>query len=281
VNKTELPVLHKDPVRGKKRLWQAALTLVVALSAALTATVAGPASAAVQAPARTAAAPAAAVNDLTATSLQAMARYVHLSHGRYVLDTSEALKAGVSRQAVDTESALVADMNKALDPGTAAVSKENDGVVLDSEDGVTMNAATALSDAGVQASDYTITILQGVTIEVNSTGIYISMTATAVSEFKDAAASAEDITKLVVVVGDILLAVGAVITAAVAAVPSAGISAPVAAALWAAATAIFNALGVGVEAVLDFASQVVELCAASDGSAEFAITLAPPFLSCS
>jgi hypothetical protein len=186
VSNIELPVLRTHAIAGNKRLRRVvSLITAAALSASLIAA-AGPASAAAREPARTA--PVSLVssdNALPAVSLTAAARYVHLSDGRFTLDTLEAKQAGVSSQALSTESALVAGMNQALDRRTASVSSAGDGVVLD------------VAAVPADAQDTTITLLPGITLTISSTGIQLSLTKEAVTEVENVLAVGQTVASLV------------------------------------------------------------------------------------
>jgi hypothetical protein len=97
VSNIDLPVLRKHAIDGSKRLRRVVPVITaVALSVSLLAAVAGPASAAVREPARTAmVSSAASDNGLPAVSLTSAVRYVHLSDGRLILDTAKAIPAGI------------------------------------------------------------------------------------------------------------------------------------------------------------------------------------------
>jgi hypothetical protein len=128
-------------------------------------------------------------NALTAGSMTTMTLYVHVSGGRFTLDTLGGERAGVSSQALKTESALVAVRNTLLDRGPAFGSSR-DGAV---------DAATATpADA---APGTTVTILPGVTLTVSSTGIQLILTKDAVTEVESVVGFGEDVASLV---GEIL-----------------------------------------------------------------------------
>jgi hypothetical protein len=237
VSNIELRVLRKHAIGGNKRLQRVVpLITAAALCVSLIAT-AGPASAAVRQPARTAPIRLAfSGNGLPAVSLTTAARYVHLSDGRFTLGTLNAERAGASGQALSTESALVADMNKLLGRGIATVDSARDGVVIDTAKVV---PASAL--------DTTITVLPGITLSITSTGIQLSLTAAAVTEVENVASFGENVAGLV---GDIL---------ALALIPvpyGPGIASSI-------AGLVANALGIG--------SDFLRFCTASDGSATFTV----------
>jgi hypothetical protein len=187
VSNIELPVLRKHAIHGKKRLRRVVLPAIAAatLTASLTAA-AVPASAAVRMPARTAPISVApSDNSLPAVSLTTAARYVHISHGRFTLETLKAREAGVSNQALGTESTIVAGMNGFLDRGIATVNKAGDGVVVDTAKAVHANA----KDAG-------ITVAKGITITISTTGIEINMTKAGVTEFENEVTVVKDVAQI-------------------------------------------------------------------------------------
>jgi hypothetical protein len=239
VNNIDLPVIRKQAIERSKRI-RHIIPLITAtvLSVSLVAAVVVPANAAVREPARTA--PISLTSGdtaLAAVPLTSAARYVHLSRGRFTVDTLDAEKAGVNGQALSTESALAVGMNRLLDRGAATVNSARDGVVV--------NAAKAVP-ASVQ--DTIITVLPGITLSITSTGIQLSMTAEAVTEVENTASFAGNVANLV---GDIL-------GIALAAVPNGG--AGIASGI---ADLVADAIGIG--------SDFLKFCTASNGSATFTI----------
>lgn len=229
----DLPVLRKHAIDGSKRLRRLVpLITAAALSTSLIAAAAGPANAAVQEPARTAAISLASSNNgLPAVSLTSAARYVHFSDGRLILDAENAGKAGVSSQALSTESALVASMNKVLDRGTATASSARDDV-----------AANAAKAVPATAQDTTITVLPGITLTITSTGIQLSLTKEAVTEVENVVGFGQNVASLV----------GAILN--ISQVPALG-----------------GQIASIVASSLGLANGLLELCTASDGSAAFTI----------
>ncbi len=188
----EPPVLRKHAVDGKKRRQRiVSLVTAAALSGALIAAAAGPASAAVRQPARTAPISlASSDNGVSTTSLTAAARYVHLSDGRFILDTLDAERAGVSNHALSAESALVTGLNEFHYRATATADSVRKGSV---------DAANA-GQTGA-APDTSITVLPRITLIIDSTGIQLSMTPQAVTEVETVLGFGQDVAFLV---GDIL-----------------------------------------------------------------------------
>jgi hypothetical protein len=235
VSNVELPVLRKHAMDGKRRLRRVvSLVTAAALGASLLAGAAGPASAAVQEPARSAPISfASGDNALPAVALAAAARYVHVSDGRLSLDTVEGEKAGVSSQALSTESALVASWNRVLSHENVTVNSARDtrGGVVD--------VAAAVPAA---AQDTTITLLPGITLTINSTGIQLSMTRQAVTEVENLVGFGQAVASLV---GSIL---------AISGVPLGGQIAAI----------VATSLGLG--------NSLLRLCTASDGSATFTVS---------
>lgn len=228
----------RNTIDGSKRLRHVVpLITAAALSVSLIAAAAGPASAAVREPTRTAPTSlASSDNDLLAVSLTSAARYVHLSDGRFTLDARDAEKAGVSSKALSTESTLVAGTNKLLNGGTATVNSARDGVVVD-----------AAKTDPASAKDTTITVLPGITLSITNTGIQLSMTEEAVTEVQNLAGFAENVATLV---GDIL----ALALIAVPDGPEIGSSI---------AYLVADAIGIG--------SDFLRACTAGDGSATFTV----------
>jgi hypothetical protein len=199
VSNIELPVPGQHTMHGKKRLRRVVpLITAAALGAALIAAAAGPASAAVLEPART------APNSLAARD------------------------NGLSAA---SESALVASMNNRLDRATATVNRDGGGVDI-------VDIAQVVPAA---TPDTTITVVPGVTLTIDNTGIQLSMTKEAVTEVENLAGFGQSVASLV---GSIL---------AVAQVPDG----PQIAAI------VGAALGVG--------SSFLKLCTAPDGSATFTV----------
>jgi hypothetical protein len=212
-------------MHGSKRLRRIVpLITAAALSASLIAA-AGPASVAVREPTRTT--PNSLANGLPVTSLRTAAHYVHPGDGRFTLDTT---KAGVSSQALSTENAIVASMNNLLDREPATATSARGDVVV--------NVAHAVPAAN---PDTTITVVPGITLTINNTGIQLNLTKEAVTEVENLAGFGQSVASLV---GSIL---------AVAQVPDGPQIASIVAA----------ALGVG--------SSFLKLCTAPDGSATFTV----------
>jgi hypothetical protein len=216
VSNIELPVLRKQAIDGSKRLWRVVpLVTAAALSASLMAGAAGSANAAVREPARTAPISlASSGNALPAVSLTAAARYVHVSDGGLTFGTG----------------GPVASMDKLLDRGTAAAGRARGGVTVD--------VATAVPAA---AQDTTITILPGITLTINSTGIQLSMTKEAVTEVENVVGFGQNVASLV---GAILAISGVPLGSQIASI---------------------------VASSLGLANGLLKLCTASDGSAAFTI----------
>jgi len=249
VSNIELPVLRKHATDGNKRL-RRVVPLITAgvLSASLIAGVAGPASAAVREPARSA--PISLASSDNAQT--AAASYVHLSDGRFTLDTRGAEQAGVSSQALSTEGIVVAGLNKLLDrePATTAASTR-DGIVGGAE----------VASASTQGT--TITLLPGITLTISNTGLQLSMTKPAVTEVTNVVGFVKDLTAIVATaIADNPVVVAAISAAMVAITgnPAAAVTGP-----------IIAAAGVFVTAVIGLAADVLKICTASDGSATFTV----------
>lgn len=228
----DLPVLHAHNIDRNKRLRHlVSLITGAALSTSLIVAVAGPASATVREPARTAPiSQASSDSGLPAVSLTAAAHYVHFSDGQFTLDTLNAGKAGVSSQALSTESALVASMNRLLDRRATTVNSVRDDAV----------DVASIVPAGAQGT--TITIVPGITLTISSTGIQLSMTKEAVAEVENVLGFAQTVASLV--------------SAILAVIPQAQPGGPI-------AGIVASALGLG--------NSLLKLCTASDGSATFTI----------
>jgi hypothetical protein len=237
VSDIEMPILRKHAIDGKKRLRRIVpLIAAAALSAPLIAVAVGPASAAAGESERMV--PISLTfsdNGLPAVSLSSAARFVHVRDGRFTLETLDAEKAGVSSQALSTESTLVAGMNKLLGGGTATVDGARDGVV---------DAAKAVP-ASVQGT--TITVLPGITLSITSSGITLSMTPEAVAEIQDVAGFAEHVADLV----------GSILALALIAVPD--------------GSDIASSISDIVGAAIGIGSDFLAACTASNGSATFDI----------
>jgi hypothetical protein len=285
VNKTELPVSGQYLAHVKKRLGRLVLPVVTAaaLTASLTAVAAAPAGAAVQQPTRTAATSVASSDiGLPDVSLKAAARYVHFEDGRFAFEARQAQRHGVSGKAIESEGIMVGTMNALLDSRIAAVNKAHDGVAFDTTRAVGFAAkavhasskATQADAKAVQADakGLNITVLNGITISVNTTGIQIVLSKAAATEIENLAAIAANITPFVgAVVGLILVASAPAIAGALA---TTGIFATAALAL-AALTPLIPGITAIITAVLNgvagFIGNLVKLCSASNGTATFTI----------
>jgi hypothetical protein len=233
VRNIELSVHRQHALDSTKRLRRVVSVITAAaLSASLIAAAAGPASAAVGEPARTAPIVSFATSDngLRAVSLMTAARYVHPSDGHFTLDTLGAKRAGASSQALRTEGDLVTSLNKLLDHETTTANSARDGIVID--------FAQAVPAA---AQDTTITVVPGITLTIASTGIQLSLTKEAVTEVENVLGFGQSVASLV---GSIL---------AVAQVPNGGAIAGI------------------VASSLGLANGLLKLCTAPDGSATFTI----------
>jgi len=232
VNNTELSTSRMLATGGDKRIRRAVpFVTAVAVSAAMVTSTAGPASAAVQHQAQSASVSLAfGGSAVPAASLMAAAPYVHVNGGQVTVDTLGAEKAGVSSQALKTESAIAASLDQLLDRGTASSGAVRNGVALD---------VAAVVPAAVQGT--TITLLPGIVLTIDNSGIQLNMSKQAVTEVESVVGFGQSVASLV----------GAILSAAQ--VPLGGQIAGI----------IASALGVG--------NAFLKLCTASDGSATFTV----------
>lgn len=117
MNTNERPAHGRQAAdRGKRFRRAVPLVTAAAVSAAMVASAAGPASAATREPAQAAPGLLAFGADAlpNAAALAAAAPYVHVADGRVTFDAAGAQKAGVSSQALDAEGAVAGGLNQLL-----------------------------------------------------------------------------------------------------------------------------------------------------------------------
>ncbi|MEY9860727.1 hypothetical protein ABH935_006364 [Catenulispora sp. GAS73] len=232
MNNTEPSPSRLLATDGDKRIRRAVpFVTAVAVSAAMVASTAGPASAAVQHRAQPASVSLSfSGSAVSAASLMAAVPYVHVNDGYVTVDTLGAEKAGVSSQALKTEAALAASLDQLLARRAATSGAARNGVALD---------VAAVVPAAVQ--DTTITLLPGIVLTIDNSGIQLAMSKQAVTEVESVVGFGQSVASLV----------GAILSAAQ--VPLGGQIAGI----------VASALGVG--------NTFLKLCTAGDGSATFTV----------
>ncbi|MBS2532027.1 hypothetical protein KGQ20_04520 [Catenulispora sp. NF23] len=224
---TNEPTAHRKHAKDSTKRLRRIVPLVTAatISASLVAAAAGPASAAARP----------GEGSVSSAAMMDAATYVHVSEGHVTIDTLAAQKAGVSSQALSAEGAIVADLNRFLDTGTAAVAAASAA-----HQGAAVSVAMAIPAA---AQDKVIQIAPGVTLTIGSTSVELSLSKDAVTEIESVVGFGAAVAALVT---PVLVAAG---------VPNAALVSGVIAA----------ALGVG--------AAFLKICTAPDGSASFSVSL--------
>ena len=233
MNTNERPSHGKHAAEAGKRFRRAVpLVTAAAVSAAMVASAAGPASAATREPAQSAPGLlASGANALpNAAALAAAAPYVHVADGRVTFDAAGAQKAGVSSQALGAEGAIAGGLNQLLGHESALAGS--------AQNGTAMTIAAAVPAA---LQNTTIQVLPGITLTLDGSGIQLAMTKEAVTEVESVAGFGQTVASLV---GSILSASGNPLGGQIASIVAAS-------------------LGVG--------SGFLKLCSAPDGSATFTV----------
>lgn len=250
MNDIEMPV-RKHTVDGKKRFWRLVPVATIAAAAvgvALIGGVAGPTNATAGQPARSVWVSGASGDD----AKTAVSRYVTVGDGHFTFNAAEAVKAGISSEAVSAETSIVTGLNKQLahDNGTTFSGTID---ALESPASLTKEQAAA-----ADSKSTTITLVPGFTITISSTGVVVAISKADVTEIENVAGFAKDLLAVFAAAG----VAAAIATAIVAALnlPAAALTGPVVAAAIA-----------FVGSVIGLAVDVLKICTAADGSATFTI----------
>jgi hypothetical protein len=270
-------IVNKPEVKQRLGRFVLPVVMAAALTVSLTVAAVAPAGASVQPPAPAATSAASAGIGVPVVSLKAAARYVHFAHGRFAFEARQAKRHGVSGNALEAEEIMVGAMNALLDNGLAAVNKAHDGVAFD----LTRVVRAAARDVHARskavrayakailahAKNVSVTVLNGITVSITSTGIQIKLSKAAATEIENLSAIAANITPLVgAIVG--LIAVLSALGIIAALGPGSPVTAATVLPVLTAIIAIFTAF---LNGVAGFIGNLVKLCSASNGTATFTI----------